>query len=189
MRLRQVLLNLAGNAIKFTSAGQVVVTLRLEALEPAADGDGNGDALIEFSVKDSGIGIAAEKQTVVFNEFAQAEASTTRQFGGTGLGLAISQRLVGLMGARIELESELGVGSTFSFKLRLPVADEQGLAADEQEASRLADIEALREYTDHPTLTPTDPSAPSGHAWPSPLWRKVMTTLDDGLTIPIGNYI
>jgi signal transduction histidine kinase/CheY-like chemotaxis protein/L-asparagine transporter-like permease len=147
MRLRQVLLNLAGNAIKFTSAGQVVVTLRLEALEPAADGDGNGDALIEFSVKDSGIGIAAEKQTVVFNEFAQAEASTTRQFGGTGLGLAISQRLVGLMGARIELESELGVGSTFSFKLRLPVADEQGLAADEQEASRLADIEALRDNT------------------------------------------
>jgi signal transduction histidine kinase len=133
-RLRQVLLNLAGNAIKFTFKGQVVVRLRLEAREPAADGA--SDALIEFSIQDSGIGIAPEKQALVFNEFAQAEASTTRQFGGTGLGLAISQRLVGLMGGRIELESELGVGSTFSFKLRLPVAGDQEVAAGEPEAVR-----------------------------------------------------
>ena len=144
-RLRQVLLNLAGNAIKFTFKGQVVVRLRLEAREPAADGA--GDALIEFSIKDSGIGIAPEKQALVFNEFAQAEASTTRQFGGTGLGLAISQRLVGLMGGRIELESELGSGSTFSFKLRLPVASDQALPAGEPEADRPVDLAALRDNT------------------------------------------
>ncbi len=141
-RLRQVLLNLAGNAIKFTSTGQVVVRLRL-----ASDVSDAGDVLIDFSVKDSGIGIAPEKQALVFNEFAQAEASTTRQFGGTGLGLAISQRLVGLMGGRIELESEVGVGSTFGFKLRLPVASEQAIVAGEPEVDRAADLEALRDNT------------------------------------------
>jgi signal transduction histidine kinase/DNA-binding response OmpR family regulator/HPt (histidine-containing phosphotransfer) domain-containing protein len=118
MRLQQVLINLGGNAIKFTSHGEVV--LRLRVLEQTA-----GDVLLEFSVKDSGIGIAPENQEHIFSGFSQAEASTTRRFGGTGLGLAISSRLVRLLGGDMHLESAPGQGSTFSFQIRL------GLVAQE----------------------------------------------------------
>ncbi|RFO95677.1 hypothetical protein DIC66_16920 [Rhodoferax lacus] len=113
MRLQQVLINLGGNAVKFTRQGQVVVSLKLRQL--AAD-----SADITFAVQDSGIGIAPENQAHIFTGFSQAEASTTRKFGGTGLGLAISQRMVELMGGTLHLSSELGVGSTFAFTLRLP---------------------------------------------------------------------
>ena len=117
LRLQQVLINLCGNAVKFTPRGEVVLALRLRALE--------GDvADLEFSVRDSGIGIAPEHQARIFSGFTQAEASTTRRFGGTGLGLAISRRLVQLMGGELSLESEVGRGSRFSFNLRLPVAPE-----------------------------------------------------------------
>ncbi len=116
MRLQQVLINLGGNAIKFTSVGQVV--LRLRALELTAH-----DVLLEVAVRDSGIGIAPEHQGHIFSGFSQAEASTTRRFGGTGLGLAICQRLVGLMGGELRLDSVLGEGSTFHFQLRLPLAE------------------------------------------------------------------
>ncbi|MCX6595227.1 MAG: response regulator [Acidobacteria bacterium] len=109
-RLRQVLLNLVGNAIKFTPAGQVVV----RALH-------NGNAL-RLEVADTGIGIPAEKQPLLFASFMQADASTTRQYGGTGLGLAISQRLVRAMDSQIELVSTAGVGSTFAFCLPLAPA-------------------------------------------------------------------
>jgi PAS domain S-box-containing protein len=112
MRLQQVLINLGGNAIKFTSEGEVIVALRL--LERSAH-----DALLEFAVSDSGIGIAPENQAHIFSGFSQAEASTTRRFGGTGLGLAICQRLVGLMGGELKLHSEIGKGSTFYFQIRL----------------------------------------------------------------------
>ena len=114
MRLQQVLINLGGNAVKFTSQGQVVVSLRLKLLAEA-------HADIEFAVQDSGIGIAPENQAHIFTGFSQAEASTTRKFGGTGLGLAISQRMVELMGGELTLSSTLGVGSTFAFSLRLPL--------------------------------------------------------------------
>ncbi|OYU45970.1 MAG: hypothetical protein CFE44_04665 [Burkholderiales bacterium PBB4] len=114
MRLKQILINLGGNAIKFTSKGQVVIFLRSLGQSEAA-------VKIEFAVQDSGIGIAPENQGHIFSGFSQAEASTTRRFGGTGLGLAICQRLVELMGGTIELESELGKGSTFSFVLELPI--------------------------------------------------------------------
>jgi PAS domain S-box-containing protein len=114
MRLQQVLINLGGNAIKFTAQGQVVVALRLLQ----QDGD---VARIEFAVQDSGIGIAPENHARIFTGFSQAEASTTRKFGGTGLGLAISQRLVALMGGELRLRSALGRGSTFAFALDLPV--------------------------------------------------------------------
>ena len=97
-RLRQIVINLVGNAIKFTTAGEVSVEVRLE---PAA-GEG---VMLHFRVADTGIGIAPEKQKVVFEAFEQTDASTTRKFGGTGLGLAISRRLVDLMGGRIWLES------------------------------------------------------------------------------------
>ena len=112
MRLQQVLINLGGNAIKFTQRGEVVVSARL--LSQQDDG-----VDIEFAVRDSGIGIAPEHQARIFTGFTQAEASTTRRYGGTGLGLAISQRLVQLMGGDLALESAAGKGSCFSFRLHM----------------------------------------------------------------------
>ncbi len=113
-RLRQIVLNLVGNAIKFTERGEVVVTVRPERMD---------DATVEVmvSVRDTGVGIAPEKQTHVFEAFTQEDSSTTRRFGGTGLGLTISRRLVELMGGRIWVESEPGRGSTFHFTVVLGV--------------------------------------------------------------------
>jgi signal transduction histidine kinase/CheY-like chemotaxis protein len=110
-RLRQVLLNLAGNAIKFTETGGVAVTV-----EP------DGDA-IRFAVRDSGIGLTQDDQARIFRDFEQADGSPTRKFGGTGLGLAISKRIVEHMGGAIAVDSEAGKGSTFSFTVPLPAAD------------------------------------------------------------------
>ena len=109
VRLRQVVLNLAGNAIKFTDQGEVV--LRVEA-EPSGDSE---TLNLHFTVTDTGIGIAPEKQKVIFEPFTQADTSTTRRYGGTGLGLSISMRLVEMMGGKVWLESEVGKGSTFHF--------------------------------------------------------------------------
>jgi signal transduction histidine kinase/DNA-binding response OmpR family regulator/PAS domain-containing protein/HPt (histidine-containing phosphotransfer) domain-containing protein len=116
MRLQQVLLNLAGNAVKFTEHGQVEINL-----SAAPDG---GEVFLAFAVQDTGIGIAAADQQRLFEPFAQADATMVRRFGGTGLGLSISKNLVEMMGGRISVESEPGVGSTFSFALRLPLARE-----------------------------------------------------------------
>jgi PAS domain S-box-containing protein len=119
MRLQQVLINLGGNAIKFTGEGEVVLSLRVvERTEK--------DVLLEFAVRDSGIGIAPEHQAHIFTGFSQAEASTTRRFGGTGLGLAICRRLVGLMGGELRLHSTPGQGSTFHFQIRLARAEAPG---------------------------------------------------------------
>ena len=116
LRLRQVLLNLLGNGIKFTSRGQVVLVV--ETFADTDSGPGQGDGWwLRFRVEDSGIGMAPEVCERLFRPFTQADSSTTRRFGGTGLGLAISQRLVELMGGRIEVESQLGVGSTFTFEI------------------------------------------------------------------------
>ena len=115
LRLRQVLLNLTGNAIKFTEQGEVVLAIRLLARE------GNVVEL-EFSVRDSGIGIPAEKIEQIFEGFSQADTSTSRRFGGTGLGLAISRRLVALMGGELQVESVLGQGSRFHFSVRFEVS-------------------------------------------------------------------
>jgi PAS domain S-box-containing protein len=120
LRLQQVLINLGGNAIKFTPSGEVVLQMRLEGLE----GEGPDQlAQVQIAVRDSGIGIAPENQERIFAGFTQAEASTTRRFGGSGLGLSICQRLVELMGSQLNLTSALGKGSTFSFNLRLPVIE------------------------------------------------------------------
>jgi two-component system, sensor histidine kinase and response regulator len=108
VRLQQVVLNLLGNAIKFTDRGEVVLSVRLEASEVDS-------ITLHFAITDTGIGIPAEKQKVIFEPFTQADTSTTRKYGGTGLGLAITVRLVEMMGGRIWVESEPGKGSTFHF--------------------------------------------------------------------------
>jgi PAS domain S-box-containing protein len=110
-RLRQVITNLVGNAIKFTERGEIVV----QAERQEANGE---DEVIHFSVRDTGVGIPLDKQKVIFSPFEQADGSITRRFGGTGLGLAISSRLIALMNGRVWLESEAGQGSTFHFTAR-----------------------------------------------------------------------
>ena len=123
MRLQQVLINLCGNAIKFTTQGQVVLALNVQARSTQ-------QVTVQFSVQDSGIGIAPEHQQHIFSGFSQAEASTTRRFGGTGLGLAICKRLVELMGGQIGITSTPGVGSTFAFAITLPVVSELACRAN-----------------------------------------------------------
>jgi two-component system, sensor histidine kinase and response regulator len=129
-RLRQILLNLVGNAIKFTHQGEIVVSVTAESSDSLG-------AQLQFAVRDTGIGIAPDKHSKVFEAFSQADASTTRQFGGTGLGLAIVSQLVSLMGGRIWLESELGQGSTFYFTALF--------AIEKTEAAPLARLESLRD--------------------------------------------
>ena len=116
LRLRQILINLIRNAIKFTETGQVLLTVE-------RDRAANGPGALLFTVADTGIGIAADKLDAVFANFTQADSSTTRRYGGSGLGLAIAKRLVGLMNGRIWVESELGAGSAFHFTARFEVTD------------------------------------------------------------------
>jgi signal transduction histidine kinase/CheY-like chemotaxis protein len=111
-RLRQIVVNLVGNAIKFTDTGEILTSIKLSAKK------GNSYEL-EFAVKDSGIGIPADKMHKLFNSFSQVDSSTTRKYGGTGLGLAISARLIEKMQGRIWVESEVGVGTTFRFTIQL----------------------------------------------------------------------
>lgn len=116
LRLRQVVVNLVGNAIKFTDQGEVVMQVR-----PVSRHEQK--VQLHFSVKDTGIGIPPEKQQVIFEAFSQADSSTTRRYGGTGLGLAISAQLVDLMGGKISVESQPGLGSTFHFTVWLDVEE------------------------------------------------------------------
>ncbi|SMF82752.1 PAS domain S-box-containing protein [Azospirillum oryzae] len=109
LRLQQILINLTGNAIKFTDAGEVVVSVRVRSL-------GDERAVLDFAVRDTGIGIAPEQRERLFQAFSQGDSSTTRRFGGTGLGLAICARLVRLMNGAMDVESEPGKGSVFRFQ-------------------------------------------------------------------------
>ena len=129
-RLRQVLINLGGNAVKFTETG--AVTFRVVAL-----GEDRGTLRVRLAVADTGIGIAAESQARIFEEFVQGDVSTTRRFGGTGLGLAICRQIVELMGGRVTLESAPGAGATFSFELMFPLSSAAAPAA-------LADLAGMR---------------------------------------------
>jgi PAS domain S-box-containing protein len=115
VRLRQVVLNLIGNAIKFTEKGEVVLRVELESQ------DAEGMSL-HFAVSDTGIGIPAEKRELIFEPFSQADTSTTRRYGGTGLGLSISSRLISMMNGRVWLESEAGHGTTFHFTAHFGMA-------------------------------------------------------------------
>jgi two-component system sensor histidine kinase/response regulator len=136
VRLRQVILNLVGNAIKFTDSGEV--ELRIETVSQAED-----SITLRCCVRDTGIGIPAEKHRQIFEAFAQADSSTTRQYGGTGLGLTISARLVELMGGTISVDSEVGRGSTFSFTMRLGLQPDSAGRPLRQDAVRLKGIRAL----------------------------------------------
>ena len=122
-RLRQVLLNLVGNAIKFTNEGEVRLKVVADVIEEKA-------STLHFIVSDSGVGIAPEKINMIFDSFNQADASTTRHYGGTGLGLTISKRLVQMMGGRLWVESELGAGSRFHFTVRLITETDSAAVAE-----------------------------------------------------------
>jgi len=141
VRLRQVVLNVVSNALKFTRSGEVAVTVEVE---PAATD------LIHVAVRDTGIGIPAEKRHTIFEAFTQADGSTTRRFGGTGLGLTICSRLVALMGGRIWVESEEGRGSTFHFTARVAAGPEPVSMAPRIEMDALRGMPVLV-VDDHPT--------------------------------------
>ncbi len=162
-RIRQVLLNLASNAVKFTSEGEVFVAARRHV-----DPDG---FVVRLEVTDTGIGIGAEQRHRLFEPFSQADASTTRRFGGTGLGLAISRQLVEAMGGEIGLDSEVGRGSTFWFTVPLELQPEmpalprvtdalQGLrvvVVDDNETNRLILYQQLSAWGLHPEVMPDGP--------------------------------
>ncbi len=136
-RLRQVLVNLVGNAIKFTSHGEITIRVAVVHGPPT-----QSDYTLHFSVRDTGLGIPIGKQAAIFEAFSQADVSTTRQYGGTGLGLSISSQLVDMMGGEIWLESEVGVGSTFHFTATFS-PNKQPEEADQQTNGSLRDFTVL----------------------------------------------
>ena len=198
-RLRQILVNLAGNAIKFTERGEVVVRVTLE-------GQQAGHYQLAFAVIDTGIGIPAEKQSVIFDAFSQADGSTTRRFGGTGLGLTISSRLVALMHGEIAVESEVGRGSTFRFSTRFekpttPAGEPplrnpsalQGLSVlvvDDNETNRRVLSGLLRLWNMRPKTVDSGPAAvaelrrsiAAGEPYPLMLVDQMMPEMD-GFTL------
>jgi signal transduction histidine kinase/CheY-like chemotaxis protein len=135
-RLRQILVNLTGNAIKFTPQGEVVVNVEMESQTES-------EVCLHFTVKDTGIGIPAEKRRSIFEAFTQADSSTTRRYGGTGLGLAIASRLVRMMAGELWVESKLGQGSTFHFTARLGLQKGPRTKPAPREAVDLIDLPVL----------------------------------------------
>jgi PAS domain S-box-containing protein len=137
VRLRQIFINLVGNAVKFTDRGEVVVDVGLDSRSTSAE------VMLHFQVRDTGIGIPRDKQAFIFEAFAQADGSTTRRFGGTGLGLAISSRLVQRMGGRLWVESSPGQGSIFHFTARFARHDSPIERPQRPDPSRLRGLSVL----------------------------------------------
>jgi len=135
-RVRQILLNLVGNAIKFTEKGEVVVRVRTESTEP-------GTVVLRLSVSDTGIGIPEDKQALIFKAFTQADGSTTRRYGGTGLGLTIAAELARMLGGAIRVESRPGEGSVFHATLRLGLPEGQAIGAVERHPVDVRDLRVL----------------------------------------------
>jgi two-component system, sensor histidine kinase and response regulator len=129
-RLRQIILNLVGNALKFTEQGEVALKVLVDVIEEK-------DSILHFIVSDTGVGIPSKKLDMIFDSFSQADTSTTRHYGGTGLGLTISRRLVELMGGRIWVESEAGVGSRFHFTLRFGTATKRTVVPENSAPSTI----------------------------------------------------
>jgi len=153
-RLRQILVNLIGNALKFTPQGSV--TLRVER-EPVSTGGGDGPGWLRFNVIDTGIGIAADKVKMIFERFTQADSSTTRKYGGTGLGLAISKGLVELMGGRLGCSSELGAGSTFFLSAPFEIRHKgAALAAEEPATLAKPAADPVEQHAGHRILLAED---------------------------------
>ncbi|MGI8636594.1 MAG: ATP-binding protein, partial [Segetibacter sp.] len=147
LRLQQVIVNLAGNAIKFTERGEVAVKCKLKSAN-------KDEAVLLFSVSDSGIGIPADKLSAIFNEFTQADGSMSRRYGGTGLGLAICRSLVQMMDGTIWAESEEGRGSTFYFTVCMQLQDKknkprfiQNASLDGKKVLVVEDNKSTREHT------------------------------------------
>ena len=142
-RLKQVLVNLIGNAVKFTERGEIVLRIGIEQ-EPALPSNHTpGMVRLRFEVRDTGIGIPPEKHARIFESFAQADESTTRRFGGTGLGLAISSRLVGMMGGRLTVESEPDKGSKFFFAIDVPRGQDSQRGRDQEIRTLLEGLQTL----------------------------------------------
>lgn len=197
VRLRQIVTNLVGNAVKFTEKGEIVVTVRVESKF-------SDEVVLHTMVRDTGIGISAEDQQRIFAPFTQADASTTRHFSGTGLGLAISQELTGMMGGRLWVESELGAGSRFHFTARFGIdrTQEQSaegvplsvgrlngmpvLVVDDNEANRRILAETLRHWSMRPAVVPDGQtalrrlreSAEAGEPFPLVLVDALMPGID-----------
>jgi PAS domain S-box-containing protein len=112
IRLKQILINLLTNAIKFTHAGKIELTISVLEMQKS-------QAVLQFSVKDTGIGIRKSNQKIIFQAFSQEDSSTTKKFGGTGLGLTISNQLLGLMNSKLQIQSQFNIGSTFYFDIKL----------------------------------------------------------------------
>jgi two-component system sensor histidine kinase/response regulator len=133
-RIPQILVNLVGNALKFTEHGEIFVGVEEQL---------TGTATLHFWVKDTGIGIPIEKQEKIFDAFSQADGSMTRTYGGTGLGLTICTRLAELMGGRVWVESQPGQGSTFHFTVQLAVQDTAAVRPIPLQPEQLRDLHAL----------------------------------------------
>jgi CheY-like chemotaxis protein len=198
-RLRQVVVNLVGNAVKFTERGEVVVRANLTRESPQG-------YQVEIEVIDTGIGIPAEKQRMIFDPFAQADGSTTRRYGGTGLGLTISSRIVALMGGRIGIKSEVGAGSTFHFEVsfgKAPLINRETpprqtvslrgrsvLVVDDNETNRRALLRMLRLWDMRPkavdsgraALAELRRAAAAGDPYPLMLVDRIMPEMD-GFTL------
>ncbi|WP_085905649.1 response regulator [Kiloniella majae] len=141
-RIRQILLNLISNAIKFTYHGHVFIRIRSSQMSDGQMGDGKIN--FEFEVSDTGVGIAEDKQKLIFEKFSQADASTTRHFGGTGLGLAICRDLISMMGGSLAVKSELGKGSSFYFNVELAKQEKLVVSKEIANSHAQAPMDGLR---------------------------------------------